>query len=288
MTEPATALAEAYAHCEAQVKAADRTAWLAALFAPAAVRPALHALRAFLVEVDGVRAKVREPLAGELRLQWWSDAIEGEARGDVRGHPIAAALIDTIHHYKLPRATLTELVEVRREDLYDATPADFADFDARADRGEGAVYSLSARILGANTDATEAAALHAGRVSAVASAIASLGTPHAGRIAVHLPLATLATQGTGVAEVTAGRPTAAIRGALELMQAHGDAAIAALRKRRPAIAPEAAAAFLPVNIAVRRLRLMRNRADPFAPPPDLPQWRKQWVLWRAAGRNGIL
>ena len=43
------------------------------LFAPAEHRGALFALYAFNLEVARVREVVREPLAGEIRLQWWRD-----------------------------------------------------------------------------------------------------------------------------------------------------------------------------------------------------------------------
>jgi 15-cis-phytoene synthase len=288
VTPSADALTEAYAHCEALVRAADKTAWLAALFAPEPARPALHALRAFLIEIDAVRAKVREPLAGELRLQWWVEAIEGEARGDVQGNPVAAALLDTISRFRLSRPAMTDIIEVRRAELYDEVPPDLAQFDLQSDRSEGAALAMMLRTLGAETDASRSAALQAGRVLAVTRSLVALGLPQAGQIAVRLPLSVLAAEGIGLAEVAAGVETDALRRSLEAMQAHAEAAISALRGLRGTVPAEAGPAFLPVNIAAHRLRLLRHRADPFAPPPEIPQWRKQWILWRAAGRNGVL
>jgi phytoene synthase len=41
-------------------------------------------------------------------------------------------------------------------------------------------------------------------------------------------------------------------------------------------------AFLPVALVAPTLkRLARKAGDPFTPRP-LPQWRRQWLLWRAA------
>ena len=75
--------------------------------------------RPFAIEVGRVRELVSAPAPGEIRLQWWVDAIEGETRGDVAAHPVADALIDTIQRFRLPRVALTELIEARRFDLYD-------------------------------------------------------------------------------------------------------------------------------------------------------------------------
>ena len=66
---------DAYAHCEAVVRAHDKDRFLAALFAPADLRRHLHALYAFDGEIARVREAAREVLPGEIRLQWWRDAL---------------------------------------------------------------------------------------------------------------------------------------------------------------------------------------------------------------------
>ena len=87
----------AYKLCEAQLREKDRDLWLACLFAPAQARPHLHAIHAFAQEIGDVRAKVSQPLLGEMRLQWWRDAVEAPV-GDsgARANPLADALLDTI------------------------------------------------------------------------------------------------------------------------------------------------------------------------------------------------
>ena len=94
---------DASANCEALVRAADKDRFLCSLFAPAAHRGALHALYAFNLEIARVRESIHEPLAGEIRLQWWSDAIAGNAAGEVAANPVAAAVlaIASLHHCSL-------------------------------------------------------------------------------------------------------------------------------------------------------------------------------------------
>ena len=48
---------------------------LSALYAPADKRRSLFALYAFNAEIARIRDRIREPLPGEIRLQWWRDAI---------------------------------------------------------------------------------------------------------------------------------------------------------------------------------------------------------------------
>src|SRR5271166_6346598 len=109
---------EPFAYCEALVREADKDRYLASLFAPADRRPYLHALYAFDLEVARVRALAREPMAGEIRLQWWREAIAG-TRPEASAHPVAAALTETMARCGLAAATLGDLIEARAFDLYD-------------------------------------------------------------------------------------------------------------------------------------------------------------------------
>jgi len=110
---------DAFAHCEALVRAFDKDRFLSALFAPAEHRGALHALYAFNVEAARVRELAREPLAGEVRLQWWREALSGARPAEARGHPVAAALVEVIARYRLPLALFDELLAARRLDFGD-------------------------------------------------------------------------------------------------------------------------------------------------------------------------
>src|SRR5450759_2070323 len=108
-----------FEHCAELVREADRDRYLATLFAPAAQRDALFALYAFNVEVARVRELAREPMPGEIRLQWWRDVFAGSGRGEVRANPVAAALLDTVVRYRLPPRDFSDLIDARTFDLYD-------------------------------------------------------------------------------------------------------------------------------------------------------------------------
>ena len=106
-------------HCAALVREADRDRYLATLFAPAEHRAALFALYAFNVEIARVRDLAREPLPGEIRLQWWREALAGEREGEAAANPVAAALRETLVRYGFVAAPLLELIDERAFDLYD-------------------------------------------------------------------------------------------------------------------------------------------------------------------------
>ena len=78
-------------HCAALVREADRDRYLATLFAPAERRDALLAFYAFNIEIMRVREVAREPMPGEIRLQWWREVLSGEREGEGAAHPVAGA-----------------------------------------------------------------------------------------------------------------------------------------------------------------------------------------------------
>ncbi|MEO1710902.1 MAG: squalene/phytoene synthase family protein, partial [Pseudomonadota bacterium] len=62
--------------------------YLTALLMPAAVRADAIAIAAFVGELNRVPMFVSEPLIGEIRLQWWRDALEAGVDGKQSGNPI--------------------------------------------------------------------------------------------------------------------------------------------------------------------------------------------------------
>ena len=72
---------DSFDQCEALVRAADKDRFLATLFAPARYSRALFSLYAFNVEVARIRELAREPMPGEIRLQWWRDVFSAAGGG---------------------------------------------------------------------------------------------------------------------------------------------------------------------------------------------------------------
>ena len=138
---------QSFAHCEALVRAADRDRFLTALFAPRERRDALFALYAFNVEIARVREVVREPVAGEIRLQWWSDVLAGGGRGEIEAHPVASALLATMARYGLSGQRLQTTIAARRFDLYDEPMVALADLEGYAEGASSSLIALAAKIL---------------------------------------------------------------------------------------------------------------------------------------------
>src|SRR6185436_7669554 len=108
---------DAFAYCAELVRTADQDRALATVFAPAERRNGLYALYAFNVEIGRVRKVVQEPLAGEVRLQWWRDVLGGSRAEEAQGHPIAKALLETISEHGLPISKFETLIDGRALEL---------------------------------------------------------------------------------------------------------------------------------------------------------------------------
>jgi phytoene synthase len=162
-------------YCEALVRDADRDRFLATLFAPTAQRTDLHALYAFDIETAAVAHRVRDPVAGEIRLQWWHDALSSDSGST--GQPVADAMLRVLQHHDIARSVVLDLIDARRRRLYPEVDSSEAEFELSASETEGAIIRLAARVLrdqalGDSPDeAMRLAAHHAGVVVA-ASAVA--------------------------------------------------------------------------------------------------------------------
>ena len=270
----------------ATVRSGDRTAWLSALFAPAAARAALLALAAYRLELARIAAAAREPLAAEIRLQWWRDAIADVGTGAGRSLPLVDALRDGAARYGWPVETLCAVSEAHIHDLYADPFGDFSAFDGYSGEVFGALTLLGAMTLG-----VEARGPDAGLVAARSGATAAgwAGVVLAAADAALFAAGDFARGRTRVpasafpvdprpALLLQKRPEGAQEAVLALVR-HGERADAQMRACLPQVDATVRAAFLPALVARSRLAAAARRPLAPVPPAD---WRLQLALWREA------
>jgi phytoene synthase len=250
----------------------DRDRYLATLVLGPEARPALTALYAFNADVASVPERAREPAAGEIRLQWWTDALTGEGHGNVRSNPLADALLDAAAAHDLPVAPLARLIAARRFDLYQDPMPDLPTFEGYAGETVSVLYQLGAMVLNGGPVETGDAAGHLGVAQALVGHLRAFGY-NSSRGRIFLPWSVLAANGVTEGEVLAGQPSEGLAEAegqlAEIAADHlrkAEAAIGELPRRlRPAFAP----------VALLRAQLRRLEFNaPFAPPRELADWRK--------------
>jgi phytoene synthase len=270
------------AYCEALVREADRDRYLAALFAPRRHRSALLALYAFDIETAQVATRVKDPLAGEIRLQWWHDVIGGASADQAGGHPVAARLLSVMAQYRLRPEPLFAMIEARRRELDEAPFATMDEFTAYARDGDGNLLELAAGVLndGKNPDVAELAA-NAGFAMSAVRVLTSYPQQRA-KGKTFVPLDMLACNGVRINDMLVDAPTDGVRAAFGTLASAGLAALERTRALLYTMPDEAAPAFLPLALVRPALKAaMQKTYDPLE-PAQLPMWRRQWMLWRAS------
>lgn len=270
-------MADAADYCAELVRTTDRDRYVATLFAPAEHRGAFYALYAFNAEVARVRDVAREPLPGEIRLQWWSDVLRGERGGEAHANPVAAALLTSIAQYRLPPHKLSDLVEARRFDVYDEPMTSLIELETYASKTSSALFALAAQILSGTV--ADAAAESAGQAYAIAGLLRAL-PQHAARRQLYLPLELLDQHAVKTVDIYAGRTSFALNAAAAELREVARRHLAAARERLPVLPREALPAFLPLALVGPALDRL-ERSDALA-PAELSPWRRQWLIWRAA------
>src|SRR5262245_2139842 len=247
-----------YAHCQALVRASDKDRFVASLFAPADHRRHLFALYAFNLEVARIGELAHDPLAGEIRLQWWHDALTGVASKEVVGHPVAGALIDTLDRCRLSAQPLLDMIDARRFDVYREPMLSLADFDDHVRRTSSGLFAMAARVLAWDQRELAQAAECAGLAYGTA-ALASAAHVHASRGRVYVPVEILDRHGATATDLVAGHAQPALRAALSELTSHARRHFDEFRSSAERLPPEALPAFLPVAIVPSMLRAARRR-----------------------------
>jgi 15-cis-phytoene synthase len=267
--------------CADLVRSHDFARYAASLFMPANQRRALLSLYAFNVEIARVRDQVSQPLPGEMRLQWWTDMLEGAGHGDVGGNPVASELLLVVRDFRLPIEPLSRLVEEHQFDLYNDPMPSMAALEGYVTDTCSALFSLAARIVARPSEAIDHLARHAGLAQGITQVIASRPLD-ASRRQLFVPLQLLHRHGSGIEEVFQGEQTRGTRAAIDQLvgeaRGHFETAVGLLAGVPPQVRP----IFLPLALVRRDLkRMARTDVDSFAPQAP-SRLRILWTLWRAS------
>jgi len=234
---------ESAAFCADLVRTHDFARYASTLFLPQVQRRALLSVYAFNVEISRVRDQVSQPLPGEMRLQWWTDMLEGAGHGCVEGNPVAL------------------------EGYVTDTSA--------------ALLSLGARVAVPPSAVIDHLARHAGLAQGLAQVIAALPLD-AARRQLFLPLQLLQQHGSGMEEVFSGKQTPRVRAAIDQLAGDARKHLGTAFELLTQVPPPARPVFLPLALVRRELtRMSRADFDPFL-PQTTSRFATLWTLWRAS------
>ena len=262
----------------------DHDRYLTCLFSPAGPRAALFALYAFNLEVAKTAEVVSERMLGQIRLQWWRDAIAGIYEGQPRAHEVVDALAAAIARHDLSRVHFERLIDAREADLAPEGPADLKVLEDYA-------RETSARLLWLVLEALEAEAGEGGPAHRAAEAVGIAwaltgllrAVPfHASQKRLMLPADLARDCGLKTGDLFELRTMPELRELSRNLAAHAETYLSRAREHRRAIPKRALPALRLATLAQGHLATLRRAGyDPFDARvqrrPAGGAWRLAWA-----------
>ena len=261
---------------------------LACGFIPLPQRDAVTTLYAFAAELRAVTWRAREPMMGEIRLQWWREALLGERpKSEVEAHPLASHLLEQLARFQLPVTGLVDLIDGLMDDLYDDPPDDLTALELYCGQTSSVLMRYASLMLADGADAGRPeTAGPAGVAFGLTEIILHLPN-HVRSGRVKIPLTLLHKAGIEPQTIQSLQDSEILRALilplLDLAQTRLDE-FKALKSSLPtAIRP----AFALVGLVAPRLHLIRKAImnpsyQPFALVDDVNPLAKIMRLWMAA------
>jgi phytoene synthase len=228
-----------------------------------------------------LRAQIRDPRAGEIRLAWWREALSGARDEEAQGHPVAAAICDTLARFAPSPHLIENAIAARQFDFYDDPFPTVGDLEAYLGETRSGLLQIGAVVLSGGRDLGSA---EASGLAGVATGLVDLlrGLSQA-RPPSFVPRDLLDRHGASPQDLREHRATPQLAAAL--------AELAGLARRRLAEA-EIARAKLPRALAPAYAGLATaplwlgaaERGLSRLQPLEVPAWRRQWALWRWSRR----
>ena len=139
---------EAFDYCADLVRDVDEDRFLAAQYAPRSERLRLYALYALAAEIARVPRVVSEPPLGEIRLQWWREALDEIALGKTpRAHPVVQAVKAGELLSETTRVLFEEAIDSHARLLYGEPFASVEEVAGWLRRADGGFYAVAGAML---------------------------------------------------------------------------------------------------------------------------------------------
>jgi phytoene synthase len=267
-------------YCAELLRRYDRDRFLTCLFAPPERREALFAVHAFGHEVAKVAEIVTEPMAGQIRLQWWREALDGIYAGAPRKHHVAEPLSKAVRDHDLSRGELDRLLDAREQDLDEYPPPDLDALESYADGTGGTLARLGLEVLGVRDSASRSAAGHIGTAWALTGLIRAIPF-HAAQRRLMMPADLVAEAELDPHDLFELRHPKAARAVAVRVATRAWEHLQAARAARRQVPKAATPALLPGTLAEGYLKVLASvDYDPFAERVRLPlPGRGLRLLW---------
>ena len=269
----------------ASAKAFDYDRYVAALLAAPSDQEDLFVLLACAGEISAIPDKVSEPRLGQIRLQWWRDAME-LPRGQRTGNPLADAMREMMTRRGIAAPLLLGYIDACEFDLDGRPMPDEQHLKAYLVKTEATLFQASARVLGGDGGAIDAACEWAGLALGRARLVLGFARRHAsGRPTFPAPVA------SNVRHEDADLPNENVRDEFDrILHAAAGEALAEAREaieRVGRLPRRVRTAFLPVATVEGDIdRWLRIKPDPLREAVRPGSLSRLWRIWRMHRRWG--
>jgi len=270
-------------YCAELVRRHDRDRFLTAVFAPPGRREALFALYAFNHEVAKVAEVVTEPIAGQIRLQWWREGLEGIFGGQPRAHQVAVPLSEAVTRHELSRAHFEAILDARERDLDEMPPESLDDLEGYAEATAARLVQLALEVLDARDTASQTAGRHVGIAWGLTGLLRAVPF-HAAQRRLMLPGDLAGAAQLDLHDLFELRQPAEVRPVARDVAARARSHLDAARALRGEVARTGLPALLPAALARGYLDVLAKADhDPFATRVQMPLPGRGWrLLWASS------
>jgi len=151
MPAPDPILRECYRHCRRIHRRHDPTYYWATRRLPAEIRPAVHAIYAFVRSMDEIvdgPQRPPDPAARRAALDSWELVLADSLRGDgAYAHPVVAALADAGRRHRLPLGELRLYFDSMRKDSEPVRVQTWDELERYMQGSAGSVGRILAALL---------------------------------------------------------------------------------------------------------------------------------------------
>lgn len=259
----------------------DRALYSSLLFLPKIIRDDVACLYAFHFEISRIPFLVSEPVPGEIRLQWWRDALSGERDDEALANPLAAKLIDLIAQKALPVEGFIRYLDARIFDLYNDPMPDRNTLEAYLGETESFMLQMSVLCAGGEMNNVLADSCgHSGVAIGISNFVSRLSYDNK-RQRVYLPGDLLAATGldakSWLSDTNTGKQQA-LSGFISLGREHLEYAKISIRQ----LPKNLQSLFIPLVLAQANLDQAENSLTIMDSPAGISSIRAQLIMWKAA------
>ena len=275
---------EAFAYCRAEVRRFDPDRYFSSLFAGEQGSRSLLALYAFNLEIAKTRETVSEVMLGQIRLQWWREALDGIYEGRPRNHAVVTALAHTIESHGLERVRFHRIIDGREFDLEDRQPHTIAELIEYTRDTSGELTCLALSCLGAVGEEASVAGRDAGIAWALTGLLLAIPF-HASQERCFLPTSLAEEHHVSPNALYRGKPPEGLNKIVAAIAQTAQEHLSLARNRRADLPSAARKSLSHLSVATANLqRLEKAGHDVFDFRPLSPI-RRQWRVTSAALRK---